>query len=205
MKRGKMIAAACALAAVALAVCGAFSYMMIPSFTGSWRDRDVFVLHFFDGRVRVFWLHSPIEPIRVEAAEYHGIIYLHSQTEDLGRWDDDRTGPPPPPWFRVPIRIGDRLSVPPVGGAWRVGIGPRPSPPWGFSGTMWVVESSFLRLPVWPLAILLVVPPIQNSIYERRRLRRKKRNECLDCGYNLTGLIEPRCPECGCSFTRSLQ
>jgi hypothetical protein len=30
-----------------------------------------------------------------------------------------------------------------------------------------------------------------------RRRRRRKRNQCIHCGYNLIGLPEPRCPECG--------
>jgi hypothetical protein len=39
-------------------------------------------------------------------------------------------------------------------------------------------------------------------IHLRRRMLqgRLTRNECLKCGYNLRGLIEQRCPECGQGF-----
>ena len=33
-----------------------------------------------------------------------------------------------------------------------------------------------------------------------RRLRRIDGSHCFHCGYNLTGLTEPRCPECGTPF-----
>ena len=45
---------------------------------------------------------------------------------------------------------------------------------------------------------------------ERRRIRRSLRNQlnergirvCMKCGYDLCGLPEPRCPECGTAFDR---
>jgi len=196
----KIIAGGCALLAAALAVFGALSYVMIPSFKLLSFNCDVVLLHFYDGRVRLFWFHSPQELFSVEAGEYQSILFLNSQAEDIGQWDDALAGPPSPPVFRVPIRIGDRIAVPPVGGSWRAAIGPRPRPPFGFSGSQWLVESSYFRLPVWPLVIPFMISPIRDSIRERRRLRRKKRNECLQCGYNLMGLVEPRCPECGSKF-----
>jgi len=191
------MAGGCALIAAALAVFGALSYVMIPSIKLIRSDSDVLLLHFFDGRVRLFWFHSPQEPFWVAAAEYESILFLNSRAEDFGPWDAALAGPPSPPAFRVPIRIGDRNAVPSVGGSWRAVIGPRPRPPFGYSGSLWSVESSYFRLPVWPLVIPLMIPPIRDSIRERRRVRRKNRNECLECGYNLTGLVEPRCPECG--------
>jgi len=37
----------------------------------------------------------------------------------------------------------------------------------------------------------------------RRRLARRFPGHCLKCGYNLRGLPEPRCPECGTPFDPS--
>ncbi len=200
MSRGKIFTGACALGAALLAVCGALSYLMIPSIRLVRFDRNVFLLHFYDGRVRLFWFHSPRESFHVEASNSRSFVYLNSAAGDFDPWDADLAGPPPPPMFRVPIRIGNRREVPPVGGGWRSTIGPQPLAPVASREQIWRVESSYFRLPVWPLAILLMILPIRDSIRERRRLLRKKRNECLECGYNLTGLTEPRCPECGTSI-----
>ncbi len=50
-----------------------------------------------------------------------------------------------------------------------------------------------------PLGLFAVVWLIFRG-FELRYHRRKKLGLCLECGYNLKGLTEPRCPECGTAF-----
>ena len=58
------------------------------------------------------------------------------------------------------------------------------------------------------LAVAAVVWAIQRLWYKplrdqvRRELIARGIPVCLRCGYNLTGLSEPRCPECGEPFVR---
>ena len=57
----------------------------------------------------------------------------------------------------------------------------------------------------FPASILLVGFGLLAGILwwcDLRRYRRSRKGFCLKCGYNLTGLPEPRCPECGRPFTR---
>ncbi|MHC4179143.1 MAG: hypothetical protein ACYSWU_16640, partial [Planctomycetota bacterium] len=55
----------------------------------------------------------------------------------------------------------------------------------------------FVFFAAWPTiaAIRFVHGPL-------RRRRRRRNGLCLKCGYNLTGLVEPRCPECGTATSR---
>ncbi len=51
-----------------------------------------------------------------------------------------------------------------------------------------------------------VWPPALNPVSGLDRSRRRKRRKlglCLKCGYDLRGLIERRCPECGTSLEKS--
>jgi len=131
------------------------------------------------------------------------MIWIHSQAERSVALPESETGPPSPPAFEFSIQIAGRRQVPAIGGRWRTQNRPWGRPPFQLRGPAWTVESSFVRLPTWLLVILLMVPPIRRSLFERKRARRMSRNECLACGYSLIGLLEPRCPECGVGFTRS--
>lgn len=52
--------------------------------------------------------------------------------------------------------------------------------------------------PIWALVVLLgSCPSVAIIRGPLRRYRRLPKGLCLKCGYNLTGLPEPRCPECG--------
>ncbi len=51
-------------------------------------------------------------------------------------------------------------------------------------------------IPLWIPALVIAVPTL---VYWRRS-RRHRAGYCKKCRYNLTGLTEPRCPECGTEF-----
>ncbi len=52
--------------------------------------------------------------------------------------------------------------------------------------------------PGWVLLIMILAYPVGAFIRGPvRRWRRRRRGECLRCGYNLTGNLSGICPECG--------
>jgi hypothetical protein len=53
-------------------------------------------------------------------------------------------------------------------------------------------------IPMWATTLLLAAYPAF-ALARAAVLRpwRRRRNLCMYCGYNLTGLTRPRCPECG--------
>lgn len=63
----------------------------------------------------------------------------------------------------------------------------------------------------WQIEVPLWMPSLAFATYpafvflmrsRRRRSYRRRHGLCIECGYNLTGLPEPRCPECGREFDR---
>ncbi len=52
--------------------------------------------------------------------------------------------------------------------------------------------------PFWfPSLLFTIVAGTPLFFIWRRKLKRKLTGLCVECGYNLTGTAEPRCPECG--------
>jgi hypothetical protein len=59
-----------------------------------------------------------------------------------------------------------------------------------------------LGAPFWFIGVVLLVGPSLALIRgPLRHNRRRRRGQSVHCGYNLTGLADPRCPECGQEFT----
>jgi hypothetical protein len=60
------------------------------------------------------------------------------------------------------------------------------------------VVASGVGGPFWAaLALLWIWPAVAFVRGPARRWRRRRASRCTRCGYPLTGLPEPRCPECG--------
>jgi hypothetical protein len=75
----------------------------------------------------------------------------------------------------------------------------------GFSMRTVTVGNTLARgvgFPFWAaVPLLLVYPAIAFLGGPLRRRHRRREGLCLKCGYDLTGLTEPRCPECATPFT----
>ena len=77
------------------------------------------------------------------------------------------------------------------------------APPVGLSieraGGIGGIWSWFVPVPLWWLLFVATIP----TTLLWYRDRRYPPGHCQQCGYNLTGLPEPRCPECGTEFDPS--
>ncbi len=66
------------------------------------------------------------------------------------------------------------------------------APPWGR-----VLSRSFY-MPLWaPPLLFAAYPAVAFVRGPLRRWRRRRKGQCVTCGYNLTGNTSGRCPECG--------
>ena len=77
------------------------------------------------------------------------------------------------------------------------------SPSWDFYWIpLWQPQGSggsFVSIPIWMPFALVALPTTLLWWLDRRRY---PRGHCQRCGYDLRGLPEPRCPECGTTFER---
>jgi hypothetical protein len=57
--------------------------------------------------------------------------------------------------------------------------------------------------PLWLAVLVLLLYPVATLIGRPLRRARRQRNRlCVQCGYNLTGNVSGRCPECGEAIRR---
>lgn len=200
-----------ALIAIAMAIAGAISIYAPLLATCSLNDRHALALSFYDGRVRLFYFQSDVEPIqavpvfarfpagmspeypilgapitpsiRAERLPLPDVIPIDNNARNNRRREP------------FDVRLGDRRGVPDFGGKWREDMSyrffPVPTrPPAG--------KFSYFRLPVWlPVSLMILFPVRSMIVGPWRERRRRKKNQCVSCGYSLYRLTEPRCPECG--------
>jgi len=181
------------LLAILLGALGCVGYFVPLNWPFEVRPSDWGLLHFFDGRVRLFWIRSPEAPLIVTKYEFGPDFRVKTIYDDVPVLPPDAVGPEPPRINRrnARVRIGNRRAVPDFGGRWSWDpyVATSMSPP---------VQINYVRLPVWLPVVVLILFPIRSIVrgpwIQRRRQRR---NQCRQCGYSLKGLPEPRCPECG--------
>ena len=81
--------------------------------------------------------------------------------------------------------------------------------PAGFSPTEEVFSAGTIRsvlVPFWAFVVLLAAYPAVALVRgPLAHLARRRRGVCSRCGYDLTGTLEPKCPECGQDFDQDRQ
>ncbi len=177
--------------AIALGTCAIISFfatIMIP--VSPIRTEAVF-LHFYQGRVRLFWIQSAEDPLSISLIGSGPDIRIEPYYEwpPLPAWAVG-VDIPRHEWFRN-IQIGGYRTISSWGGAWRT---PMKSQRFGSVAPCF---STYIRLPAWLPTIVLLYSPIRAIIRGIRQRYRKRNNLCENCGYHLHALTIPRCPECG--------
>jgi len=204
------IAGLMAIGAIATTTAAGVSYFRPVTANWSVTDRAWMILQFFDGRVRLFWVTSWREAVDVVPVSpgpsllVQPVQRLDTPTE--GQSLDPARGRDDPSSFV--IRVGDRRAVGPFGGQWRsavprnLGAGGASGPPAGLGsgriGQGAFVELSYVRMPFWIPVFVLLFHPVRTIVTGPwLQRRRRRRNQCVNCGYLLTGNTSGICPECG--------
>jgi hypothetical protein len=78
---------------------------------------------------------------------------------------------------------------------------------WTLAGVRVCIGKGFdFSAPFWLVAALLLAPVLAPIVVRRAvRARRAKKGRCANCGYNLTGNVSGRCPECGTFVPESVR
>ncbi len=204
-----IIAGLMAAVAIATIAVAGMSYFMPVSAQWGVTDRAWLTLQFFDGRVRLFWITSPHEAIDVVPVSPGPQLLVQPTStweEQAGRANGEAERLRRDSSFL--IRVGDRRAVGPFGGQWRTAVPRRVAADGdlrsaagrdgGRTGQGVFVELSYVRMPFWIPVVVLLFHPVRSLMTGPwRQRRRRRRNQCLTCGYSLTGNTSGICPECG--------
>lgn len=180
-----VLQAAIAIFIAVAAIVSFFTTIMIPL---SPSKTQAVHAHFYQGRMRVFWFQSTGDPLKV---------YLLNDGPDI-RIEPDYDIPRLPEWaygadytrWGRSISIGGIRTISAWGGSWRTAMRANA---FGFPPAY----STFVRMPAWLPAGLLLFGPVRAVVRGVRERHRRRHNLCENCGYHLFALTVPRCPECG--------
>jgi len=176
--------------AIALATCASISFFTTVMVPLSPIRTQAVLLHFYQGRFRVFWIESAQDPTSVSLS-WTGPDLRIEPYYDTPPLPEGLVGADIPRnvWVRN-IPIGGYRTISSWGGAWR-------TPMRRTFGSELPAYCSYIRLPAWLPTILLLYSPLRAIIRGIRERYRKRHNLCENCGYHLFALTIPRCPECG--------
>jgi hypothetical protein len=187
------------LSTLAVCVTTWVSYSRPLCLAGGITDRHWLALHSFDGRARVFWVRSPRDAIELAHDDSYSLPLLTVQAAptvppaDAGRGALAGTEDEPSVLRRIQIS------------RWR-GVSPF-AVRWSLTSTPNVADTAavsvgFVRFPLWILA-LATLTPAAVAVYRGPTSwrHRRQRGQCTNCSYDLRGLPQPRCPECGSPVT----
>lgn len=186
LRRAFIVSLVLAALGVSLVGClSCYAYQMsILRVTG----RHWLVVHMGDGLMRVLWASSLVDKVDLfpsPSRRYARVRFDEGEDTPWPRFI--RRGGP------YGISLARRGPIAPFGAMWRRPVVPAIEP-----GGSPVIQVSMVRFPaVVPVAMLLVFPLTAYLRGPWLRRRRMRRGQCPDCGYDLQGLTEPRCPECG--------
>lgn len=199
MSRGRftihIVQSAAAIVLAGMAIASFFTAVFIPI---PITERNKLSIITYDGRTRLFWIQSTEDPIDVKLMGDGPNLRIAPWYPWPAMLPPSMVGVdiPRKQWFRI-IPISGYRNVPSFGGVWRAAMAAPsdPRPP---------AYSSFVRFPTWILCVVLLYPPIVAIIRGARERYRKRNHLCETCGYVLYALTEPRCPECGTAYERTV-
>jgi len=192
----------CVTAALATLFAGAVSRYGPFMFSVPLNQRHWLVVHFYDARIRLFSIQSQSDSIYLRRSRNGPDLWVSN-----GKLKLDALPDPPLSngslmlqqddghfWAQF-LMIGSRRDLPQGGRRWCTTflLFERPS---GISrGVVRLV-----RLPYWLVALVFLTPPAKHLVVIWRKRSRIRHGLCTNCAYDLRGLPEPRCPECGQLF-----